>query len=242
MPKVLFICIDDTDTENSIGTGRLARELARQIEQESLGEVHGITRHQLLLHQDIPYTSNNGNACLEVWNFKAAIYEMAQEFMKVHFMPGSDPGLCICPKESVTLEVVQFGKLAQREVVSKEKAHQVARQAKVFLKELGGTGRGVIGALAGVGLRGTGNDGRFIELPGIRNILGQVRVKEILEKTAIQLVVDLQGRHLPPEAVIDSGGWLRPYLRSGVPTLIVGGPTAGGIKGDSEGFYVPVRL
>ncbi len=242
MQKVIFIGIDDTDTKSSIGTGRLARALAEEIEKEGLGKVLGITRHQLLLHRDIPYTSNNGNACLEVQNFKPAIYEVAVRFIQAHFVPGSDPGLCICPKGMVTGEIVEFGKATQRELVTKEEAYRLARQASVFLEELGGTGQGVIGAIAGVGLRATGNDGRFIELPGIRDILGTIRVKEILETTAIRVVVDLQGKQLPNEAVIDSGGWLRPYLRDGIPTLIVGGPIVRGIKGDSGGFYVPVRL
>ena len=66
MKEIIYICIDDTDTEDSIGTGRLARYLSEKIEQEGMGKVDGITRHQLLLDKDVPYTSNNGNACLEV--------------------------------------------------------------------------------------------------------------------------------------------------------------------------------
>ena len=238
-----FISIDDTDTQESIGTGRLARKLAEQIEEMGIGKVHGVTRHQLLLHKDIPYTSNNGNACLEVRDCEVTeIYETAIEFLGAYFIPGSDPGLCICPKEMVTQEMIRFGKSAQRRVLSKEEAYQIARQADIFLEELGGTGHGVIGALAGIGLRANGNDGRFIELHGIREILGKIQVRDILRATAIELVVDLQGNRLPDEAIVDSVGWLRPYLRKRVPTLIVGGPIVQGIKDDSEDLYVPVRL
>lgn len=242
MEKVIFICMDDTDTENSMGTGRLARDMAKEIEKKGLGEVHGITRHQLLLHEDVPYTSNNGNACLEVWNFKNEVYEIANEFMKTHFVFGSDPGLCICLKEKVTQEMIQFGKAAQYKVLLKEEAYRIANQNGIFLKELGGTGQGIIGALAGVGLRATGNDGRFIELPGIRDVFEKTSVKEIIKSTAIETVIDLQSRKLPDEAVVDPAGWLRPYLRNGIPTLIVGGPVVRNLKGNSEGFYVPVRL
>ena len=242
MTKVMYICIDDTDTENSIGTGRLARYLSEKIEKEGMGKVEGITRHQLLLDKDVPYTSNNGNACLEVHDFKPAIYELAVEFMKSHFVLGSDPGLCICPDEMVTQEIIQFGHLAQREVLLKDRAHQIAHQAGVFLRELGGTGQGVIGALAGIGLRATGNDGRFIELSGTREIMNKITIKEILEQTPIKSVVDPQGNQLPATAVIDPVGWLRPYLRNGEPTLIVAGPIAKGIKGDAEGCYLPVKL
>ncbi len=242
MDEIIYVCIDDTDTENSIGTGRLARHLSEKIEEEGVGKVDGITRHQLLLDKDVPYTSNNGNACLEVHNFKSEIYELAIEFMKSHFVPGSDPGVCICPKEIVTQEIIQFGRFAQREVLLKGKAYQIAHQTKVFLQELGGTGQGVIGALAGVGLSATGNDGRFIELADTRNIVNKVTVKGILERTPIKCVVDSQGNQLPEDAVIDPVGWLRPYLRNGEPTLIVAGPIAKGIKSDSEGCYIPIKL
>ncbi len=242
MKEIIYICIDDTDTEDSIGTGRLARYLSEKIEQEGMGKVDGITRHQLLLDKDVPYTSNNGNACLEVHNSKSDIYELVVEFMRSHFVPGSDPGLCICPKEVVTQEIIQFGILAQQKVLLKDEAYQIAQQTKVFLQELGGTGQGVIGALAGIGLRASGEDGRFIDLSGIRDIVNKIEINEILERTPIKSVVDLQGNQLPEDAVIDPVGWLRPCLRNGKPTLIVAGPIAKWIKSDAEGCYLPVKL
>ena len=46
-------------------------------------------------------------------------------------------------------------------VLTKQAAYQTAEQAGIHLSEHGGTGDGVIGALAGVGLRLSGCDGRI---------------------------------------------------------------------------------
>ena len=54
---VLYIALDDTDTLDSIGTGRLAREIAEDLAREF--PVYAVTRHQLFVHPDIPYTSHN---------------------------------------------------------------------------------------------------------------------------------------------------------------------------------------
>jgi len=45
--------------------------------------------------------------------------------------------------------------------LNKEYAYDLAREMGIYLSEHGGTGDGVVGALAGSGLRLSGNDGRF---------------------------------------------------------------------------------
>ncbi len=65
-----------------------------------------------------------------------------------------------------------FGMRAQKEVITMEEARDIADRLGVYIWLGGGTGQGFIGAMAGVGLRSTGNDGRFIELKGIREVKG----------------------------------------------------------------------
>ena len=47
----IVICIDDTDNEDSRGTGQVATLLGRSIEETGLGKVSDVTRHQLLVHR-----------------------------------------------------------------------------------------------------------------------------------------------------------------------------------------------
>ena len=62
---VILIGIDDTDNETSKGTGHLARQLSRACLQLGAREL-GISRHQFLLDDRIPYTSHNSGACVAV--------------------------------------------------------------------------------------------------------------------------------------------------------------------------------
>ena len=49
---MIYIGLDDTDVLESRGTGRLAREIAHVLAQD--GSLLGVTRHQLLLHPEVP--------------------------------------------------------------------------------------------------------------------------------------------------------------------------------------------
>ena len=57
--------------------------------------------------------------------------------------------------------LIDFGRRAKQEVLSKVLACDLAGELGIHLSEHGGTGDGVVGALAGIGLRLSGNDGRF---------------------------------------------------------------------------------
>jgi hypothetical protein len=64
MTTQILIGIDDTDNEETHGTGRRARQLGDRLAADGLAEIDGVTRHQLLVDPRIPYTSHNSSACL----------------------------------------------------------------------------------------------------------------------------------------------------------------------------------
>ncbi|WP_020676730.1 hypothetical protein [Geopsychrobacter electrodiphilus] len=163
----LLVCIDDTDNLESRGTGELASMLALQLEEQGWGSSSYVTRHQLLVHPDIPYTSHNSAMC-----FAASLNEncpveqfidYAGRFLLQESAPESDPGLCVMIPADLGDEsaLLAFGRAAKKQVLTKNEAYTLARQTDIHLSEHGGTGQGVIGALAGVGLRLGGNDGRL---------------------------------------------------------------------------------
>lgn len=223
MIKEILVGIDDTDIIGSPGTGSISRKLALRLEELGLGKSMGITRHQLPIDPRIPYTTHNSSLCIlmetesDVKDFVAPCVSFLSEI----YVEGSDPGLCICDKKHVSQEMLAFGERASREVVLKEYALDIAAEENIVLKELGGTGEGIIGALAAVTLRGGGNNGRFIALEGIRDISGTVTAGEILDKTAVTSVRDEQGEELPREVLVDTGGWVRPSLVGGKPVFCV---------------------
>ena len=220
----LFIAIDDTDNEESIGTGRLSRMLAVEFLRKGLAGNIGITRHQLLVHPDIPYTSHNSCACIEAIAKCAAMDEVAKvsrAFLMENYHETANPGLCVANKDAVPDALKQFGYRAQREVIDIEEARELAKRLGLFVWWYGETGQGCVGSLAGVGLRSTGNDGRFIDLAGIRDLKGVMNVGNILQQTAIHKVVSVSGEVLSDKEVVDTQDWVRPTLHNNQVVLFV---------------------
>lgn len=191
----IFICIDDTDNVESKGTGEIASEIVELIESFNWGTCEKITRHQLLVHPDIPYTSHNSSMCFTVDINKSdlnRVIETAMKVLETESAVGSDPGLCVFVPETLTQhqhqQLIDFGYKAKREVLTKEDAYHLADVLSIHLSEHGGTGQGVVGALAGVGLRLTGNDGRFKGKHKLKEDNKVVSVKDILDETSIEIV------------------------------------------------------
>jgi hypothetical protein len=123
MNQVIYIGIDDTDTLDSVGTGEVARGLNDCL--VNLGRVKslGVSRHQMLVNEQIKYTSHNSakGIALNINRPISDLYEPAINFMKNCFVPGSDPGLCICPQNLINKEILDFGPASQTRVLSKKR-------------------------------------------------------------------------------------------------------------------------
>ncbi len=205
----LLVCIDDTDNLDSIGTGEIAEQMAMMVRKESWGDASRVTRHQLFIHEDIPYTSHNSSMCFEANIHEDCLdefYTFCREHLVKFHAEGSDPGLCIVNMDHFTAhnELIEFGKTAKKVVLTKEAAYQFARDNGIHLTEHGGTGQGIIGALAGCGLRLSGNDGRF---KGKRKLQSEIMtIGEILQDEHIDQVCPEDGRMLPLDTLVDVAG------------------------------------
>lgn len=215
----ILIGLDDTDNPSSRGTGYLARTLLRHLAEAGMHAM-GVTRHQLLVHPAIPYTSHNSGACVCVASgngLEAA--RSAFAFVSEHAADGSDPGVCLVALDTVGPEIMAFGARATAEVLVMQTALDLGQQAGVELRPLGGTGEGVIGALASVGLRAAGNEGRFIELPGLRTLPRRVSQSDL---AGLGIRVEHRGQRPPADGdVIETLDWIRPNLVQGQPVLPV---------------------
>ncbi|WP_338667909.1 hypothetical protein [Pseudodesulfovibrio methanolicus] len=161
-----YLCIDDTDNLETKGTGWLAEQACTEMKELGLGSFSAISRHQLFVHEDVPYTSHNSSMCVEVTDCgePEALIRYMQDFLERNGAPGSDPGLCLVPEtlcDEARERLIRFGNDAKCTVLNKGLAYGLAAELGVHLSEHGGTGDGVVGALAGVGLRMGGEDGRY---------------------------------------------------------------------------------
>lgn len=222
-PIPWLIGIDDTDNLESIGTGRLSRMLAEHLVAEGLLEDTSVTRHQFLVHPDIPYTSHNSSACIAGHGpaSAGALLAAAREFLLANFHEGANPGLFVSAPDDVPEVLVALAKSAQQQVLTLDGFDGAVVGHGLQLWWGGETGQGRIGAASGVALRSTGEDGRFIALPGIRDLAGVLPVSEIVSRSGIGAVEARDGTRLAPDVAVDTRDWVRPTLRGGIPVFVV---------------------
>jgi len=204
------------------GTGRLARRLVDHVEGHEIGGSRGVTRHQFFEGPGVPKTSRNSSAAIAIETSlgPSELLEVVTGFVTAESIFGSDPGVAILV-EPPPVEAIRFAREAQRRLVTRAEAFDIAREAGIPLVGLGGTEDGVIGALCGAALRWEGNDGRFVGLPGIRDVAGPTTVADLVGRTAIAEVIDGDsGSLLGGEVIIDVGDWVRPRLHHGRPVLV----------------------
>jgi hypothetical protein len=217
----VVVGIDDTDAPGTSGTGRLARALAARLEADDLGEVRGVTRHQLYEGPGVPKTSHNSAAALVVrTGDPEGVFGSASRFAEREHAAGADPGVALLT-DAVTAAAVAFAARAKLELVVAAEARRVAAEAGMRLWALAEPGWGVIGALCAAVLRRGGNDGRFVDGPGIRELRGTLPVAALKRVAGLAGVVDeATGSPLPDHALVDTGDWVRPRLVHGRAILV----------------------
>ncbi len=221
-----LVGIDDTDNKESRGTGFKARQLAKVITSNAVGIVNGITRHQLYVHPDIAYTSQNSAACLDVLcDDPGHLQSLCADYLISEAADGSDAGLCIAEWDKLPETIIEWGEKARCTVLNLDGAIALANLESIYLEGFTGTKIGQIGALAAVGLRKSGNDGRFIWLHGTGELrefdTGIYEARELKIKSGIDLIQSLEEMEVPDNERIFCGGWTRPVLKNYRSVLLV---------------------
>jgi len=139
------------------------------------------------------------------------------EWIAERAAPESEPGVCLA--WAVPEQVTAFGRRAQQEIVTRKEALALAEGDGLLLRNLRENGRGIIGALAAVGLAATGNDGRFVLYRHLRDLRGVVSVASLLRE-GVARVQAVTGEILT-QGLVDTQGKLRPSLVDGRPVLWV---------------------
>lgn len=199
-----FLSFDDTDNLEAPGTGHILQAFLDALPWES----SFISRHQLFVSPDVPYTSHNSAMCAVIQGEteQGTLVRLASEYLRACLAPGADPGLCVAEADRIVSAelLVSWGYRAKKEVLRKQDAYDLARTCGVHLSEHGGTGQGVVGALAAVGLRLAGQDGR---VKGKKSVTKEVlTVAELLEQTGFQRVCAYGQGELPGDALVRVDG------------------------------------
>ncbi|MBC2882238.1 hypothetical protein H7R39_02940 [Campylobacter sp. Marseille-Q3452] len=227
-----LLCIDDTDElGGDISTGLLAEEIAAFI--GSFAPVSFVTRHQLLLDPRINYTSHNSCMCLEAMLDEAQkerALNFALDLLEHKCAPSAEPGIAaVFEKDLLSAQgLINFGKSAKEIFLKPRQAFETAREQNVFLKELKSSARGVIGALAGIGLRLSGNYGKIRGKFELEK--SNLSVRELLDLNFIEAVADENFKPLFPDERVKLIGALKPVFLDFKATLLVKKEAGGGFR------------
>ncbi|MBI5541951.1 MAG: ABC transporter substrate-binding protein [Bacteroidia bacterium] len=219
----IIIAIDDTDNLESRGTGFRARELGLLLAKAGLVDLISVTRHQLLFDRRIPYTSHNSSASLlcELKSSLQDVIAFSKEYLIKEAADGSDAGLCIAIYEKVNQEIINWGHKAKIEILTKEKAHELAIRNEIYLEGFTGEKIGVIGSLAAVGLRKEGSDGRLLWMKNMRETTGIFKISDYKALIGLENISDKDGIFVSENENILVTEWCRPIHKNNEITLIV---------------------
>lgn len=220
-----YLAFDDTDNLDApYGTGKVARWFEPALPRGC--RLWAVVRQQLFVHQDVPYTSHNSGACLivdaEDGSCRAELLEAAVEHLKAYALAGSDPGVCLASEQDAGLSsLMEYGQQCTFRLVHQDEAYALAKHARVHLSAHGGTGDGVIGAMASVGLTAWGWAGRCIEFGGLRCLPDSLRVCDLHACGLRVASIDRDASTPGANDVVHTNGWCRPRLMGGQPVLLV---------------------
>lgn len=220
----VLLALDDTDNLESPGTGFRARELSCLLAEAGLGKALAITRHQLLVDPAIPYTSHNSAACIVLGEVddEGAVFRLACDYLAGAAAPGSDVGLCVLRRGAVDAALGQWGRAAQQRVLTLAAARTLASEHGLAHAELSGTGGGLIGALAAIGLHAGGNDGRLLWLRGVRGWPErQVSILELASRCNLVCETEDGKAVTDGASLVELGDWARAIYRRHRPVLLV---------------------
>lgn len=186
-----YICIDDTDEIGYIKSTGLLSEEIRDYIVKNHSPCSLITRHQLFIHEDIPYTSHNSSMCFTTHlslEEKERVITFVIKYIETFSAPSSQPGICIGFEKDIKnkKQLIEYGFAAKQRVLTKVDAYNMSKEINFHLSEHKNGGQGVIGAVAGVALRLYGSDGRI--KGNLKLEKKSIRVKELLEIDSIEAV------------------------------------------------------
>jgi hypothetical protein len=111
--------------------------------------------------------------------------------------------------------LIAYARSAKQSVLKKETAYALAEELGIHLSEHGGTGQGIIGALAGAGLRLYGHDGRVKGKVEVAADGAVLTVADLLERSGFAAIRAMDGQNPEPaEQILVTEGRIKAILQN----------------------------
>ena len=161
---------------------------------------------------------------------KQGALNFALDLLERKCAPSAEPDIAAAFEKDLlsAQELINFGKSAKEIFLKPQQAFEDATLQNVFLKELKSGARGVIGALAGIGLRLSGSDGKIRGKFELKE--SNLSVRELLGLNFIEAVADENFKPLLPDKRVNLIGALKPVFLDFKATLLVKKEANGGFR------------
>lgn len=223
----IYVALDDSRQLDGGKAGQTASLLGKYIEARGWGQSAIPSRHRLYPHPETGCKKHNTArsfaADIDGKNLNEFI-DYACQLVKSTGTPDSNAGLAIAVPELMDNpdELIQYAYRVKEEMVDKAEAMELAARPGLHVFEINGSGNGVIGALAAVGLRMTGNDGQFrgkLQVGSGEDYIASV--KEIVDNTYVEQVKNMDYENISDFEYVRMGEKVKVVLLDHKYTLMV---------------------
>jgi hypothetical protein len=183
-----------------------------------------VSTHPLIPAIEIPGSSLNQAYCLTLEGEPQSLREIDMEsrvYLMRHSAAGSNPGFALAARSQVNERILNWGKACQSLTLERREALDLSRSQGITAAGFNGSGAGVIGALAAVGLRFSGFDGWVTWLPGLPELKGVMTFSDVLLVSTFDYVKSLRGKTPDFRDRIHLGDHVVPILYEGRTVLLL---------------------
>ena len=212
---IFYLGIDDTGPPGKNGTKATALALGLHLQARKFVRLLHVSAHALVTAGEIPNANHTHAYCLTLEGEAQRLREIDME-SRVYLMhnsaAGANPGFALAPRDRVNERILNWGKACQMMTLERREALALARSQGFTAAGFTGSGIGVIGALAAVGLRASVTDGWVTWLPGLPDLKGVMTFSEILHISTFDYVKSLRGKTPEFSDRIQLGDQVMPLL------------------------------
>jgi len=221
-PPLVTVCIDDTDRPGDRDTSRLALGILAVLAPRY--RCHSLTTHPHLPGWgSVDGAGGNRSAAMRFVDGPGLeLEELVHEIRCLvleDLLPGSHPG--ICAGRSFSMAARLLAAESRERIISPDEARAAAEASGLLLEGLAGTGRGVVGALAGAAMAAAGGPGTYLQLGDTPLDHSGLMPPRKLRALGIERFVDVgSGADVAMRPLeVDRG--LRPVMLGGQPVVLV---------------------
>lgn len=223
----IYVALDDSRQLDGGKAGETVSLLGKYIEAKGWGRSAIPSRHRLYPNPATGCKKHNTARSLAAdinEQYLNEFIDYACELIKSTGTRDSNAGLAIAVPELMETpnELIEYAYRVKEGLVNKNETLELATRPGLYVFELNGTGKGIIGALAAAGLRMTGNDGQFrgkLQVGTGEDYIASV--KEIVEQTFVEQVKSMDFENVSDIEFVRMGEKVKVVLLDDKYTLMV---------------------